>query len=124
MNAYYDFSKNCIVIPAGILQPPYFNINSSYENNLGGIGSIIAHEITHAFDNTGARFDKDGKLTDWWSDEDYAAFDAICDRFVEQYDGIEVPSGLLCGRRTHAQREHSRYRRRGVHNRHRPYRTA
>lgn len=93
VNAYYDFSKNCIVIPAGILQPPYFNINSSYENNLGGIGSIIAHEITHAFDNTGARFDKDGKLSDWWTDEDYEAFDEICGRFVEQYNDIEVLPG-------------------------------
>ena len=82
VNAYYDRVKNCIVIPAGILQAPYYSPNASFETNLGGIGSVIAHEITHAFDNVGSQFDKNGNLNDWWTSEDYTAFNQICRKFI------------------------------------------
>ncbi len=93
VNAYYDRASNCIVIPAGILQSPYYSPNSSFETNLGGIGSVIAHEITHAFDNVGSQFDKNGNLNDWWTAEDYTAFNEICHAFISEYDKIEVMPG-------------------------------
>ena len=95
VNAYYDRANNCIVIPAGILQAPYYSPNSSFESNLGGIGSIIAHEITHAFDNVGSQFDKNGNLNDWWKAEDFAAFNEICKKFVSEYDKIELMNGYF-----------------------------
>lgn len=93
VNAYYDRANNCIVIPAGILQAPYYSPNASFESNLGGIGSIIAHEITHAFDNVGSQFDKDGNLNDWWTAEDFTAFSKICRNFIIEYDKIQVADG-------------------------------
>lgn len=93
VNAYYDRASNCIVIPAGILQAPYYSPNASHEANLGGIGSVIAHEITHAFDNVGSQFDKNGNLNDWWTAEDFAAFNEICEKFVLEYDKIEIFDG-------------------------------
>ncbi len=90
VNAYYDRAKNCIVIPAGVLQAPYYSPNASFETNLGGIGSVIAHEITHAFDDVGSRFDKNGNYRDWWLPEDYSAFNEICRKFVVEYGKIEV----------------------------------
>lgn len=93
VNAYYDRANNCIVIPAGILQAPYYSPNLSFESNLGGIGSIIAHEITHAFDNVGSQFDKNGNLNDWWRAEDFSAFNEICEKFVNEYDKIEISDG-------------------------------
>lgn len=93
VNAYYDRVKNCIVIPAGILQAPYYSPNASFETNLGGIGSVIAHEITHAFDNVGSQFDKNGNLNDWWTSEDYTAFNQICRKFIAEYDKLEVMNG-------------------------------
>lgn len=95
VNAYYDRANNCIVIPAGILQAPYYSPNASYEGNLGGIGSVIAHEITHAFDNVGSQFDKDGNLNDWWKAEDFSAFNQICKQFVSEYDKLEVMDGCF-----------------------------
>lgn len=95
VNAYYDRANNCIVIPAGILQAPYYSPNASFESNLGGIGSIIAHEITHAFDNVGSQFDKDGNLNDWWTAEDFTAFNSICKKFVKEYNKIEMSDGMF-----------------------------
>ena len=94
VNAYYDTTTNSIVLPAGILQPPFYNPNASYEANLGGVGRIIAHEITHAFDNVGSQFDQDGNLEDWWSAEDFQAFDEACQAFVDAYNQIEVQPGF------------------------------
>ena len=88
VNALYDPVSNSITIPAGILQSPYFESSSSFEENLGGIGSVIAHEISHAFDATGSQFDEDGNLIGWWTAQDAAAFDAVCQKIVEAYDGI------------------------------------
>lgn len=101
VNAYYDRAGNCIVIPAGVLQAPYYSPNASFETNLGGIGSVIAHEITHAFDNVGSQFDKNGNLSDWWTTEDVAAFNEICRKFVSEYSKIEIfPGAHVDGRLT------------------------
>ena len=60
------------------MQAPIYDVNARHEENLGGIGYIIAHEITHAFDNNGAKFDENGNATDWWTEEDYSAFSKLC----------------------------------------------
>ncbi|MCI9086024.1 MAG: peptidase [Clostridia bacterium] len=94
VNACYSPTSNDITFPAAILQPPMYDVNASYEQNLGGIGYIIAHEITHAFDNNGAKFDENGNATDWWTKEDYTAFQNLCDKMVKFYDGQEAVAGI------------------------------
>lgn len=94
VNAMYDPSANSITFPAGILQAPIYDVNASYEENLGGVGYIIAHEITHAFDNNGAKFDENGNATDWWTEEDYQAFSKLCQTVVDFYDGEEAAPGI------------------------------
>ena len=96
VNAFYNASANDITFPAAILQSPLYDVNASREENLGGIGYIIAHEITHAFDNSGARFDEKGNAANWWTDEDYAAFQDKCAAVVAWYDGVESAPGLVC----------------------------
>lgn len=96
VNACYSATGNEIVFPAAMLQAPMYDVNASREENLGGIGYVIAHEITHAFDNNGAKFDKNGNATDWWTKEDYAAFQKLCDQAVTFYDGIEAAPGITC----------------------------
>ena len=95
-NAFYSSSDNAILLPAGILQSPVYDVTYSTEKNLGGIGYIIAHEITHAFDNNGAMFDAQGNMNNWWTQEDYAAFQALCQQVVEFYDGQEAAPGITC----------------------------
>lgn len=90
VDAFYNYQRNEITLPAGILQPPYYDVSASREQNLGGIGTIIAHEITHAFDNNGAQFDKDGNMRNWWNQEDYAIFQQRCQEVTELFDGIEI----------------------------------
>lgn len=90
VNACYDPAANDITFPAAILQSPLYEKDASYEENLGGIGYIIAHEITHAFDNNGALFDENGNLGSWWAQEDYTAFSALCEKVVKFYDGQEA----------------------------------
>ena len=94
VNAYYNQSANEIVFPAGILQAPFYDVNAKPEANLGGIGMVIAHEITHAFDNNGAKYDEKGNAANWWTQEDYAAFQKLCDRIVAFYDGQEAAPGI------------------------------
>ena len=94
VNACYSAIQNDITFPAAILQAPMYDVNASYEQNLGGIGYIIAHEITHAFDNNGAKFDENGNAADWWTEEDYAAFNALCEDMIEFYDGEEGIPGI------------------------------
>ena len=94
VNACYSPTSNDITFPAAILQPPMYDVNASYEQNLGGIGYIIAHEITHAFDNNGAKFDENGNAADWWTKEDYTAFQNLCDKMVKFYDGQEAVAGI------------------------------
>lgn len=94
VNACYDPTANDITLPAAILQAPLYDKNASYEENLGGIGYIIAHEITHAFDNNGARFDENGNLDNWWTKEDYEAFSLLCEKVASFYDGTEAISAI------------------------------
>ncbi len=96
VNACYIAQFNEIVFPAGILRAPMYDVNNTREQNLGGIGYIIAHEITHAFANKGAKFGKDGNAEDWWTAEDYAAFQKLCSRVVAHYDGAEGSNGVAC----------------------------
>jgi putative endopeptidase len=70
VNAYYNPTNNEIVFPAAILQPPFFNIKADPGVNFGGIGAVIGHEMSHGFDDSGATFDGDGNLVNWWSDAD------------------------------------------------------
>ena len=96
VNAMYLPSANSITFPAGILQAPLYDVDASYEENLGGIGYVIAHEITHAFDNNGAKYDENGNAADWWTAEDYAAFQQLCGQVVALYDGVEAAPGIVC----------------------------
>ncbi len=90
VNAGYDPSKNDITFPAAILQAPFYDPEADPASNYGAIGYVIGHEITHAFDLSGSQFDKDGNYVDWWTDEDRAAFDALNDEVVAEYNAIEV----------------------------------
>ncbi|MGN2336760.1 M13-type metalloendopeptidase [Clostridium cagae] len=94
VNAYYDAESNEITIPAAILQKPFYDINESKEKNLGGLGVIIGHEITHAFDNNGSKFDEDGKIKNWWTDEDYKKYEDKIKRIEEVYGNIEALPGI------------------------------
>lgn len=90
VNAYYDNSRNEIVFPAGILQPPFYGIEQSAATNYGGLGTIIAHEITHAFDTKGAHTNAAGNLSDWWREHDYQAFVTQARRVEQQFSGHVV----------------------------------
>ncbi len=96
VNACYSATSNDITFPAAILQAPLYDLNAKREENLGGIGYIIAHEITHAFDNNGAKYDEFGNAADWWTPEDYAAFTAKCEEVARWYEGVEVYPGIEC----------------------------
>ncbi|WP_297429857.1 M13 family metallopeptidase [Clostridium sp.] len=93
VNAYYNALNNEIVFPAGILQPPFYDKNANKEKNLGGIGVVIGHELTHAFDNTGAQFDENGRLEKWWSENDYKEFTNRSKKVADYYSNIEMSDG-------------------------------
>jgi putative endopeptidase len=93
VNAYYNPGMNEIVFPAAILQPPFFDADADDAANYGGIGAVIGHEIGHGFDDQGAKYDGDGNLVDWWTDEDRAEFGARTKALIEQYDAY-VPRSL------------------------------
>jgi putative endopeptidase len=93
VNAYYNALNNEIVFPAGILQSPFYDKNANKEKNLGGIGAVIGHELTHAFDNTGAQFDENGRLKNWWSDSDYKEFTSRSKKVVDYYSNVKVGDG-------------------------------
>ncbi len=88
VNAYYQPSMNEIVFPAAILQPPFFSENSEVPLNYGGIGSVIAHEITHGFDDWGSKYDENGNLKEWWTKEDREKFDEKTKLLIEQFNSI------------------------------------
>jgi predicted metalloendopeptidase len=90
VNAYFHPTLNEIVFPAGILQPPLFDAEADDAVNFGGIGMVVAHEITHGFDDQGRRFDADGALRDWWTAEDAERFTQLADRLVAQFDAYTV----------------------------------
>ena len=89
VNAYYNPVNNEIVFPAAILQPPFFNPNADDAVNFGAIGGVIGHEMTHGFDDSGAQFDGDGNLTDWWTAEDKTNFEKATKSLASQYDKYE-----------------------------------
>lgn len=93
VNAYYNPTKNEIVFPAGILQPPFFNMNADDAVNYGGIGAVIGHEMGHGFDDQGSLFDGDGNLSSWWTDEDREKFEERTALLIEQYNGFDVLDG-------------------------------
>jgi predicted metalloendopeptidase len=86
VNAYYHPTRNEIVFPAGILRPPMFDADADDAVNFGGIGTVIAHEISHGFDDQGRRFDADGAFRDWWTPEDEAAYGELTTRLAAQFD--------------------------------------
>src|SRR6202043_1618666 len=94
VNAYYEPTRNEIVFPAGILQPPFFDAQADDAVNYGAIGAVIGHEMTHGFDDQGRQYDPAGNLRDWWKPEDAKAFQERAARLADQYDGYTVGDGL------------------------------
>ena len=94
VNAYYNPTQNEIVFPAAILQPPFFDTEADDAVNFGAIGAVIGHEIGHGFDDQGSRYDGEGILSNWWTDEDRAAFEERTHALIEQYDAL-TPTILL-----------------------------
>jgi putative endopeptidase len=106
VTAYNNPPLNEIVFPAGILQPPYFDMNSDDALNYGGIGMVIGHEITHSFDDQGALYDKDGNVKNWWKADDFKKFKAKTQLVIDQYnkftvlDSVHVKGALTVGENT------------------------
>lgn len=90
VNAYANFGMNEIVFPAAILQPPFFDPKADPAVNYGGIGAVIGHEISHHFDDQGAKYDQNGKLADWWTESDVKAFEAAGKQLIAQYDAYQI----------------------------------
>lgn len=93
VNAYYNPLANNTALPAGILQPPFFGADRSIAANLGGIGMVVGHELTHGFDDQGAQFDARGNLENWWGPEDLKAFQGKGQCLARQYSTFEVLPG-------------------------------
>lgn len=100
VNAYYHPFKNIIVFPAAILQAPFYSLKQSSSQNYGGIGAVIAHEISHAFDNNGALFDEYGNLNNWWTDEDSQQFKQLAAKMIGEFDGLEFAGQKVNGKLT------------------------
>ena len=94
VNAYFNPTFNEIVFPAAILQPPFYNYQADEAVNYGGIGAVIGHEISHAFDDSGARFDADGNLKNWWTPQDLESFTTRANALADEYSNIEVADSL------------------------------
>ena len=90
VNAYYNPGNNEIVFPAGILQAPFYDPEAAPVTNLGGIGAVIGHEITHAFDTSGSQYDEKGNLRDWWTAQDKQRFRELAQKVIDYYDTMEV----------------------------------
>ena len=100
VNACYDPFVNDITFPAAILQPPFYSLNQTRSENLGGIGAVIGHEISHAFDSNGAKCDELGNLNNWWTKADERKFNKKVNAMIKQFDGIELPWGVCNGKFT------------------------
>ena len=100
INAYYNPESNSINFPAGILQAPFYDKNQSTEKNYGGIGVVIGHEITHAFDSNGADYDENGDMHNWWTNADSKAFDKRIKAFEDQWNGLEIYGTKVNGKLT------------------------
>ena len=98
VNACYDPFVNDITFPAAILQAPFYSIKQTRSENLGGIGAVIGHEISHAFDSNGAKCDENGNINNWWTKQDNRKFNKKIEAMVKQFDGIELPWGKVNGR--------------------------
>lgn len=100
INAYYNPESNSINFPAGILQALFYDKNQSVEKNYGGIGVVIGHEITHAFDSNGADYDENGDMHNWWTKADTKAFDKRIKAFEDQWNGLEIYGTKVNGKLT------------------------
>ncbi|WP_372754319.1 M13 family metallopeptidase [Mariniflexile sp.] len=94
VNAYFNPSNNEIVFPAAILQPPFYDYNADEAVNYGGIGAVIGHEISHGFDDSGSRYNADGNLINWWTEEDLTQFTALGTALADQYSALEPIPGI------------------------------
>lgn len=97
VNACYNPTANDITFPAAVLQKPFYSIDQSREENFGGIGTVIGHEISHAFDNNGAQCDENGNLNNWWTESDYEKFKIKTKEMIEQFDGLPLGDGKVNG---------------------------
>ncbi len=95
VNAYYSPSRNEVVFPAAILQPPFFNLEADDAVNYGGIGAVIGHEMGHGFDDQGSQYDAEGNMRSWWTDADLEQFGKLTQRLIDQYSTYEVLDGLF-----------------------------
>jgi putative endopeptidase len=95
VNAYFNPSFNEIVFPAAILQPPFYDYKADEAVNYGGIGAVIGHEISHSFDDSGSRYDSDGNLKDWWTEEDLKQFTELGGALADQYSALEPLPGIF-----------------------------
>ncbi|WP_404279294.1 M13 family metallopeptidase [Companilactobacillus paralimentarius] len=98
VNACYDPSRNDITFPAAILQAPFYSLDQTSSQNFGGIGAVIAHEISHAFDNNGAQFDEYGNMNNWWTDEDFAKFKKLTQSMIDEFEGIPYAGHKVNGK--------------------------
>ena len=99
VTAYFSPDSNTIVFPAAILQKPFYSATEQTPSqNYGGIGAVIAHEISHAFDNNGALFDEFGNMNNWWTDQDFKAFEAKQELMIAEFDGLEIAGGKVNGK--------------------------
>ncbi|MDR0224474.1 MAG: M13 family metallopeptidase, partial [Myroides odoratus] len=93
--AYFNPLYNEIVFPAAILQPPFYDYKADEAINYGGIGAVIGHEISHSFDDSGARYDKNGNLNNWWTDADLERFTVLGNKLADQYSALEPLPGVF-----------------------------
>lgn len=98
VNACYNPFVNDITFPAAILQAPFYSLKQTRSENLGGIGAVIGHEISHAFDSNGAKCDENGNINNWWTKEDQKKFNTKIKAMIKQFDGIELPWGKVNGK--------------------------
>jgi putative endopeptidase len=94
VNAYFNPTMNEIVFPAGILQPPFFDVTMDDAINYGAIGAVIGHEITHGYDDEGRHYDANGNLVEWWTEKDAKEFDGRAQKVVDEYNSFEALPGL------------------------------
>ncbi len=97
VNACYNPTVNDITFPAAILQTPFYSLSQSKSENFGGIGTVIGHEISHAFDNNGAQCDENGNLNNWWKESDYEKFKEKTAEMIEQFNGLPLGDGKVNG---------------------------
>nr|WP_235831922.1 M13 family metallopeptidase [Paenimyroides viscosum] len=101
VNAYFNPTNNEIVFPAAILQPPFYDYKADMAVNFGGIGAVIGHEISHGFDDSGSRYNADGNLVNWWTDDDLKQFTGLGGALADQYSSLEpIPDTFVDGKFT------------------------